>query len=202
MRCHRRCATDHRHSSGEWLYVANRDSGSISVLTAEGKLRGETKVAEQLSDFVPVPKTDLFLATDEKKHELLVLRIVKDQVSIVQRVSVSQYPVGVTVWNECQTVAVTSLWSQRLTFVDLNVKEVSNKTPARITKVIDLPFAPRKLLMLPGEQRLIVADSFSGRLAVVDPVKYEIEVVRQFPGHNIRGLALREPVSALECSPC
>lgn len=177
-------------STGDWLYVANRDSGSVSVLATEGKLRGETKVAEQLSDFVPVAKTDLFLATDEKKHELLVLRIVKDQVEVVQRVAVSQYPVGVAVWNEGQTAAVTSLWSRRLTFVDLNLKPDGKEKPARITKVIDLPFAPRRLLMLPGEKRLIVADSFSGRLAVVDPVKFEIEVVRQFPGHNIRGLGI------------
>ena len=62
-------------ASGKWLYVANRDSGSISVLTAEGKLQRETVIGKQLSDFVPVEGPDLFLATDEKAHQLLVLRM-------------------------------------------------------------------------------------------------------------------------------
>src|SRR5689334_2259802 len=47
--------------SGDWLLVANRDSGSISVFTSAGKLRGETTIGKQLSDFVPVTGTDLFL---------------------------------------------------------------------------------------------------------------------------------------------
>jgi DNA-binding beta-propeller fold protein YncE len=177
-------------SSGQWLYVANRDSGSISVLTSAGKVVGETKVGEQLADLVPVPKTDFFLAVDEKKHELLVLQLVKDQVSVVQRMTVSPYPVGVTTWKEGQRAAVTSLWSRRVTFVDLKLPSTPREQPARITNVLDLPFAPRKLVMLPDDKRLIVGDSFTGRLAVIDSVKHEIEAIRQFPGHNIRGLGI------------
>src|SRR5205807_2394110 len=38
--------------------------------------------------------------------------------------------------------------------------------------------------------KLIVADSFGGRLAVVDVARGEVESVRLLPGHNIRGLAV------------
>lgn len=175
-------------ATGEWLYVANRDSGSISVLNSAGRVSSETKVGAQLSDFVPVASTDLFLATDEKSHQLLVLRMKQDEIQVVQRVAVSPYPVGVTVWNDGRQAAVTSLWSRRVTLFELHLD--SPDSIARQTQRLDLPFAPRKLLMLPGEQRLIVADSFSGRLAAIDPAKATIEVVKQFPGHNIRGLAL------------
>jgi cytochrome c peroxidase len=177
-------------TENHWLYVANRDSGSISVLTAAGKLRGETKVGKQLSDFVPVPGTDLFLATDEQAHQLLVLKMTGEKVDVLQRLTVSPYPVGVTVWDEGRKAAVTSLWSRRVSFLDLAAKTDKSDAIAKLNKVLDLPFAPRKLVMLPAQQKLIVGDSFSGRLAVIEPVKHEIEAVRQFPGHNIRGLGI------------
>jgi cytochrome c peroxidase len=176
--------------AGEWLYVANRDSGSITALTAAGKIQAESAVGKQLSDFVPVPGADLFLATDEAAHQLLVVKANQERLDVVQRLPVSPYPVGVTVWNEGQNAAVTSLWSRRVTFVDLNVKASDFTNRASVTRVLDLPFAPRKLILLPKQQKLIVADSFSGRLAVIDPKTHTIDALRQFPGHNIRGLAV------------
>lgn len=175
-------------STGDWLYVANRDSGSISVLTAAGKVRSETVIGKQLADFVPVGRGDLYLAVDERQHQLLVLKLVAEKVEVLQRVTVSPYPVGVTVWNDGKQAAVTSLWSRRVSFLDLSAADAN--APAKLTKVVDLPFAPRKLLHLPQQQKLIVADSFKGQLAVLDPATQAIETVRQFPGHNIRGLGI------------
>lgn len=175
-------------STGDWLYVANRDSGSISVLTAAGKVRSETVIGKQLADFVPVGRGNLFLAVDDRQHQLLVLKLVTEKVEVLQRLTVSPYPVGVTVWNDGRSAAVTSLWSRRVSFLDLSADEI--KTPAKVIKVVDLPFAPRKLLHLPQQQKLIVADSFKGQLAVLDPSTQAIETVRQFPGHNIRGLGI------------
>ncbi|QDU25355.1 Cytochrome c551 peroxidase precursor [Anatilimnocola aggregata] len=177
-------------AQGEWLYVANRESGSITSLTAAGKVTSETAVGKQLSDFIPVPGSDLFLATDEQAHQLLVLRMKGDQITVLQRLAVSPYPVGVTVWDDGKQAAVTSLWSRRVSFLALNRNGDKKQEIARITKVLDLPFAPRKLIMLPQQQKLIVADSFSGKLAVIDPKKQTLEAVRQFPGHNIRGLGI------------
>jgi cytochrome c peroxidase len=175
-------------ATGEWLYVANRDSGSISVLTAAGKVRSETVIGKQLADFVPVGRGDLYLAVDERQHQLLVLKLVAEKVEVLQRLTVSPYPVGVTVWNDGKSAAVTSLWSRRVSFLDLSAADAN--APAKLTKVVDLPFAPRKLLHLPRQQKLIVADSFKGQLAVLDPATQAIETVRQFPGHNIRGLGI------------
>jgi cytochrome c peroxidase len=175
------------NSAGDYLYVANRDSGSISVLSAAGKVLSETIVGKQLADFVPVGRDDLYLAVDERAHKLLVLKLVAEKVEVLQRLPVSSYPVGVTVWNDGKSAAVTSLWSRRVSFLDLTADDAA---PTKITKVVDLPFAPRKLLLLPQQQKLIVADSFKGQLAVLDPKTHAIETVRQFPGHNIRGLGI------------
>jgi YVTN family beta-propeller protein len=78
---------------------------------------------------------------------------------------------------------VASLWPRRLAVVDLD------PTP-RVKQTVALPLAPRALLPVPGSAKVLVADSFGGRLAVVDSARGVIESVRPVPGHNIRGLAL------------
>ena len=56
---------------------------------------------------------------------------------------------------------------------------------------LDLPFCPREMALNLDGSKLIVADAFSGRLAVVDvKTSRTIESVRSLPAHNIRGLAL------------
>jgi YVTN family beta-propeller protein len=55
---------------------------------------------------------------------------------------------------------------------------------------LSLPFAPRELLLIPNTDKLIVADAFGGKLAVVSTPESRIESVRELPAHNIRGLAL------------
>jgi YVTN family beta-propeller protein len=82
---------------------------------------------------------------------------------------------------------VASLWPRQLTVVELPAG--GEKSP-RVAKTIDLEFAPRMQLLLPGSRKLIVADSFGGRLAVVDTNRSEVESDRRLPAHNIRGLAM------------
>src|SRR5262249_56270428 len=55
---------------------------------------------------------------------------------------------------------------------------------------VDLPFAPRRQLLVPGTAKVIVADSFAGQIAVVDLQHKKLESVRNLAIHNIRGLAL------------
>ena len=43
---------------------------------------------------------------------------------------------------------------------------------------------------MPDGSKLVVADAFGGKLALVDPRRRILESVRQLPAHNIRGLAL------------
>src|SRR5207253_6802742 len=81
---------------------------------------------------------------------------------------------------------VASLWAHQITVVDV---DASGKS-LRLVRTIDLPFAPRLQLFAPGEKKLIVTDSFGGRLAVVDLARGEVESTRTLPAHNIRGLAL------------
>jgi len=171
-------------ADGSRLVVANRDSGTISVIDlAAIKVAAEIPIAKRLSDLVAIPGSSRLLATDEAAHELLLLEAKDNCVRVLGRLPVSPYPVSVRLSADGQQATVASLWSRRLTFV-----EVKDGLEIRPTNVLDLPFAPRCQLPLAGRDKLIVADSFGARLALVKPSTGKLLDTRQFPGHNVRGM--------------
>ena len=86
---------------------------------------------------------------------------------------------------------MASLWSRRLTFVGLATADGSPTLSRRCRSLgtLDLPFCPRELALVADGSKLVVADAFGGRLAVVDAKRRAIDSVRSLPAHNIRGLA-------------
>jgi len=178
---------------GKLLLTANRRSGTVSIVdTAESRMAGEIAFGKKLSDLLAVPGFDLLLTTDEEAHEAILLRRDGRSLTVVTRVPVAPYPVSIAVDRDATKCFVASLWSRRLSIIDL-VRSSDGKDIAslRISKAISLPFAPRKqLLVNSAGERLLVADAFGGKLAVVDPARGEIERVCELPAHNIRGLAL------------
>lgn len=175
-------------SDGRTLYTANRLTGSISSIdVAQRTVVGEAAIATQLSDLQAIAGTPFLLATDDAAHELLLLKADGAQIKVQQRLPVSPYPVTVVITDDGQRCVVASLWSRRLTFVDL---PSGNQVEARVTGSLDMPFAPRTQLLVKGGTQLIAADSFGGRLAIVDMQKHNVLHVREFPGHNIRGMGV------------
>ncbi|MEO8493714.1 MAG: cytochrome c peroxidase, partial [Planctomycetota bacterium] len=173
---------------GQTLYAANRLTGTISsVDVVKRAVVGEVTLASQLSDLKSIAGTPYLLATDEAQHELLLLKTDGPRIDVQQRVPVSPYPVTVVVSADGQRCVVASLWSRRLTFVDL---PSGDDGEARVTDSLDMPFAPRTQLLVKDDTQLIVADSFGARLAIVDMTDHTVVHVREFPGHNIRGMAV------------
>src|SRR6186997_1223393 len=57
------------------LAVANQKSGSISIVDFPNRqVLDEIVIAQRLTDLVAHPKSGLLLATDDKQHELILLR--------------------------------------------------------------------------------------------------------------------------------
>ena len=169
------------------LYAANRRSGTLSIidLSKQNTVR-EISLGKQLSDLQRIPGRSVLLATDESAHELLLLKIAGLEVTCAQRLAVSPYPVSVVTTRDGRHCVVASLWSQRLTFVELPAGENGE---ARVVGSLDMPFAPRCQLLVKNDSVLLVADSFGGRLAIIDVAARRIVHIREFPGHNIRGMA-------------
>jgi YVTN family beta-propeller protein len=167
---------------GRWLYAANQ-RGSISVIDLDdNRIAAEVTVGRRLSDLVLAPGGRL-LATDEDAHELVVLSCRGPAVAVTRRVTVAPYPVSVRVSADGARGFVASPWARQVSALDL----APHSRPA---VVIPLPFAPRQLLPVRGDQTLLVADAFGGHLAVIDVGRGAVQAVHDLPGHNVRGLAL------------
>ena len=172
----------------ETLYVANRRSGSLSIIDlGTSTVVDEIKVGRKLSDLARVAKRPWLLATDETAGELLLLEATGRQVEVRQRLAVSPYPVSIVISPDQRRCYVASIWSRRLSVIGL---PDGGSHTASVIGVIDLPVAPRCLLLVREGTRLIVGDAFGGRLAVIDTDRMELLAIREFPGHNVRGLGV------------
>jgi DNA-binding beta-propeller fold protein YncE/mono/diheme cytochrome c family protein len=163
-------------NDGRRLFVANR-SGSLSMLdTSERRLAGEIIVGKSLADLTATSDGRL-LAVDEGAGELIVLSTKDDSPRVIRRIPVPATPVCVR--SDGDRRYVTSLWPRQLT--------VFERDEQRGT--IDVPFAPRMLLPL-SAGKLLVADSFGGKVAVVDVPAKKVDSIRTLDAHAVRGLGV------------
>jgi DNA-binding beta-propeller fold protein YncE len=173
-----------------FVFVANARSGSLMVLDwRAGGVLQEKDIGKRLTALRRIPASNTLLATDDMAHELVLCEIKEFEINVCQRLPVSQYPVDVIVREDGHKAFVSSLWSHRVSAVELT-KDRDNRLQIEAPQVLDLPFAPRCLLLVKSGTRLIAADAFGGRLAVIDAKQMKLLHVRAFPSHNIRGLAL------------
>jgi YVTN family beta-propeller protein len=174
---------------GMTLYVANQQSGTISVVDAAGKkVVSEMAVGKKLSGLLILPQRNLLLATDEAAHQVILLKTAApDPLKVIQRLPVSAYPVSIVPSADGKRCFVASLWSRRLSAIDITDNP---DQPLVLAKQVDLAFAPREQTLLTKENKLAVADAFAGRLAFFDPADLSLQVSKEFPGHNIRGLGV------------
>lgn len=192
-------------NQGRQLVTANHRSGSLTQIDLQSqKVTNETTIGKQLSDMTAIFDSQLLLSTDEEANELVAIRFSSDGFRIEKRLNVSPYPVSVKVNRQGTRAYVTSLWSRMLTVVDLEAWTSENdRDSAVILRQIRLPFAPRiQLVVDPSDQqrliptkpqtslRLVVADAFGSKVAVVDPDSGQIDSVRIIPGHSIRAMRL------------
>jgi YVTN family beta-propeller protein len=169
---------------GRWLYTANRTAGTISTVdTTTHHVVSEIQAGKKLSDLVLTADGRQLLACDEESAALVILARQGAELHIIQTIELGlKAPVSVAVNASVTRCYVAGLWSHEVLAVDLSAK--------RPSKHVALPFAPRGQLLARDDKKLIVTDSFGGRLAVIDVESDKLESARTLPAHNIRGLAL------------
>ncbi len=176
-------ATD---DGGNWLFVANRGSGTVSVVDLDRKaVVSEIAVGRALADVALTPDGRRLLAVDAGSNCLIVFDREGPRLTAVARLAVSSDPVSLAISRDGVRCSVASRWSRRLTIVDLG-------TAPKVDRNIELPFSPRKQVMagVGSAERLVVADAFGGGIAVIDPSTGAIESVRTIRAHNIGGMAV------------
>ncbi len=177
---------------GKTVLVANRRSGSLSVIDAPSRqVVVEYDVGRNLADLALLPDGRHLLAVDQAANAILLIGYRDRSIQVVDRIEVSPGPIRLAISTDGSCCVVASLWSRRLTFVG-----ISNRGPTEghavlsIAGTLDLPFCPRELAYFADGSKLAVADAFGGRLAVVASGRRAIESIRSLPAHNIRGLVL------------
>lgn len=174
-------------ASNHWV-IADRDAGTLNVLDLEKReVVSETVCGEKLTDLIALDARHL-LAVDQAQHQLLLIRCDSGALKVAARIEVPHYPTKVVRAADGQSCYVSSLWSRRLCRVKFLPEGDSLRMQA--DGILNLPFAPREMLVLPEQQKLLVADAHGGQLAIVNPQSWQLEVIRDLPAHNIRGLAL------------
>ena len=175
---------------GRTVVVANRRAGSLSVIDAAARrVVAEYDVGHALADLAILPGGHHLLALDEAANELLLIDYQDHTVRVIDRMKVSPDPVRVSLAADGASCAVASRWSRRLTFAAIGDGPAGEKSVLLNQGDIALPFCPRELARSGDGSKLVVADAFGGRLAVVDAGRRSIESVRTIPAHNIRGIA-------------
>ena len=176
-------------ADSNWLYTANRSSGSVSVIDITGRsVAAEIDIGGQLADVVVIPGGLLVL--DRQNHQLVLLTGDRDEWRVASRLNVARDPVRIELDREAQRGFVSSLWSQSVTMIDLSQVDREEEPELRVLATLRLPFEPRELCLIPGKTRLIVAGAFQSRLATIDTSELKLVGLGETPGQNIRGLAI------------
>ncbi len=175
---------------GKTVLVANRRSGSVSIIDATTRrVVAEHDVGRGLADLAVQGGGSRLLAVDEASNELLLLEYRDRAVRVLDRLKLKAGPVRLAVLGDGASCAVSTLWSRRLSFASI-AKGTAGADPSLVAAGdLELPFCPRELAGSGDGSKLVVADAFGGRLAVVDVGRRAIESVRTLPAHNIRGIA-------------
>jgi len=172
---------------GKTLLVANRDSGTVQSIDLEKlQVTSELQVGRKLSGLALGAASQVGV-TDEAAGEMILLESRQGSLRELRRINVGLTPVNIQISADGKLAAVACLWPRRLILAELSTPHTTHHPPLT---TIDLPFAPRCLLLPPGRSELIVTDAFGGKLAVVDVRQRKLASVRSFPIHNIRGLRL------------
>ncbi len=200
---------------GTRLAIANQRSGTISLVDLhKKKVILETAIGKRLSDLIVTRDTRRLLVTDEEAHQLIAVSFSPAGYEVEKRLTVSPYPASVRINDEGTYAFVASLWSRTVTIVNLNAwLDEGDKQVSTMKHQIRLPFAPREMLVLnvadqktkiPSLEiprlKLLVADAFGSRLAVIDPESGQVDSLREIPAHAIRGLRLHSTKSQLVIS--
>ncbi|MEZ6058533.1 MAG: cytochrome c peroxidase, partial [Planctomycetaceae bacterium] len=174
------------------IRVACEGTGElVSIDPKTYEVVAEQVIGQRIVDLCVVPgTTNQFFALDAGGGRLLLLESTGPQVQAKGSIKVPEDSLRIHVSPDASQVFVSSRWTHTLTIVSIEPQtdESREVEPLRLVASRRMPFAPREMLWLPNAERLLVADAFRCRVAIVEPEKWSVTSIREWPGNNIRGL--------------
>jgi len=166
---------------GARLLVANRGTGTVSVVDVKGRrVEKEVAVGRGLSDLRATADADAWLAVDRGAGE--VVRIGRRGGAIV-RIDAARVDdaARAAVYGDGRRAIVLSPGSRQATLLAWDGAE-----GLRAVGSIDLPFGPLDAAVLPGGSEALATDAHGGRIALLDLEAKAVRRTWTLPDHNLR----------------
>ena len=113
-------------TSDQLLFAANRRSGTVSVIDLVRRtVIDEIKIGKRLSDLKMIAGGQLLLAVDDKQHQLILLKRDDRSLMVLSRLPIAYSPVSLCVTADGDMCWVASLWSKRITLVNISKSDRS-----------------------------------------------------------------------------
>ena len=161
---------------GDLLLVANRRSGTITLIeTTSGAILAEHPVAKRIADMASLDDEGRVAVLDDADGELRALSFDAEGSSVRPIAIVPRASSKLAVARDRRQVFVSATWSREVVSITFD----GGFTAAARRETIELPFAPRELLLVDGDRVLLAADAFGGRIAVVDAARPRVLALRR-----------------------
>lgn len=171
------------------VYVANRDSGTVSVIDPQTlQFTGEYAVAEHIADMIAVPGQNAVLVVDDEQNQLIRVDFTVQPPAMSTIAALPVAASRMAVATARRELFVSGRWSRCVTVLSFDEQFEHATEQARIA----MPFAAQDMHLLRNETSLLVADAFSGQVALLDVATRKLSGIHRLPGHNIRGMATSE----------
>ena len=190
---HRRPVALEIHTPSNQLLVLNQRAATVSILDmAQQVVTGEIAIGGVPSDMERIPETDLIAIANKTKHVISLFAVSKNLLVHVHDIPSCRYPIQLKYDARTAVLYVAGLWSRQLAVLQINKIEPKK---SKLIQLVDLSFAPRKMVIDGAGDRMIIGDAYGGTLGIADisdaaQGHLTISGQRTFPGHNVRGLAL------------
>ena len=190
---HRRPVALEIHTPSNQLLVLNQRAATVSILDmAQQVVTGEIAVGGVPSDMERIPETDLIAIANKTKHVISLFAVSKNLLVHVHDIPSCRYPIQLKYDARTAVLYVAGLWSRQLAVLQINKIEPKK---SKLIQLVDLSFAPRKMVIDGAGDRMIIGDAYGGTLGIADISNaaqghLTISGQRTFPGHNVRGLEL------------
>ena len=176
------------------LLVGNRSSGTISVIDVrQQRVAAEHRIARRIADMIRSENDHSLFVIADHDRQLLRVELEGDEVVAKPVAEIPHSSTKLAIDEANRRLFVTAKWSHEL--IALQFDGEFQQLQSRQT--LTLPFAPRELILLSQNGKLLIADAFRGRIAIVDTKANQLLGVRTIEGHNIRGLATNSEATEL-----
>src|SRR5205085_10656643 len=119
--------------SGDRLLVANQRSGTVSIVDLSARtVAAEATVGSELSDLIALVDGNHFLASDQKRHELVLLGLNEGKPNVIRREPTVRYPARMVTSQDGRRVYVAGLWSHSLQAFELRIDSDPTISASRI----------------------------------------------------------------------